>query len=165
MSELVVKIVRLDPMRVASTYGFGPSPEGIAWEKMRNFMQAQGMLDAVSSHRYFGFNNPSPAPASPNYGYEQWVVVGPDVESEGDAQIKDFPGGLYAVTRCDLTNIESQWKRLVAWREDSLYKVGRHQWLEESITPERALNMGQEEFDPAAHILDLYMPIGEERRE
>ncbi len=161
MSELEVKIVRLDPMRVAFTHGFSDGPEIIAWDKMRAFMEAQGWMDAIDAHRFFGFNNPSPSPASPNYGYEQWVTVGPDAQAQGEAQIKNFGGGLYAVTRCDLTNIEAQWKRLVAWCEDSPYKMAHHQWLEESVTPGRALNMSQEEFDPAAHILDLYLPVSE----
>ncbi len=161
MSELEVKIVRLEPMRVVSTHGFGAGPEGIAWEKLRAFMDAQGMLGEIGRHRYFGFNNPSPSPASPNYGYEQWITVGEGVRVEGDAQVKEFGGGLYAVARCDLTNIESQWKRLVAWREESPYKMGRHQWLEESVTPERTLNMSEGEFNPAEHILDLYLPISE----
>ncbi len=161
MNDLEVKIVRLDPLRVAATHGFGESPEGMAWEKLRAFMDAQGILDEIDAHHYFGFNNPSPSSASPNYGYEQWVTIGPDVQAEGGAQIKDFPGGLYAVTRCDLTNIERQWKRLVAWCEDSPYRMAHHQWLEESLTPERGLNMAQEPFDPSAHVLDLYLPISE----
>ncbi len=161
MNDLEVKIVKLDRMRVAVTHGFGEGPEGIAWEKLRTFMDAQGMLGEIDAHRYFGFNNPSPSPASPNYGYEQWVTVGPQVQAEGEAQIKDFPGGLYAVTRCNLTNIERQWKRLVAWREDSRYRMAHHQWLEESLTPERGLNMAEAEFIPEAHVLDLYLPISE----
>jgi hypothetical protein len=34
MSELEIRIVELEPMRVASVYGFGESPELQAWEKL-----------------------------------------------------------------------------------------------------------------------------------
>lgn len=160
MKPLEVRIVRLDPMRVASVHGFGASPEAEAWQKLRAFMQATGLLAEAPAHRYFGFNNPSPTPASPNYGYEQWVTIGPEVRPQGDAAIKDFQGGLYAVTRCDLSNIEAQWKRLAVWQEDSSYKMGRHQWLEESLTPALALALTPgAEFDPTTHLLDLYLPV------
>ncbi len=33
MNELEVRIVRLEPMRVASAQGFGQNPEEIAWSK------------------------------------------------------------------------------------------------------------------------------------
>ena len=37
MSDNDVQIVRLEPMRVASAYGFGESPELEAWEKILDF--------------------------------------------------------------------------------------------------------------------------------
>jgi predicted transcriptional regulator YdeE len=46
--------------------------------------------------------------------------------------------------------IGETWKKLVAWREDSKYKRGTHQWLEESVP----LDLPDTEF-----VLDLYMPI------
>ena len=39
MSKLDVRIVRLEAMRVASAYGFGASPEGIAHEKIQTFLK------------------------------------------------------------------------------------------------------------------------------
>ena len=100
MSELDVKIVKLEPMCVASFHGFGNEPEMIAWEKMSNWAKAKGMKDG--SFRIFGFNNPDPTPGSPNYGYEFWITVGEDVESDGEAEVKAFPGGLYAVSHCEV---------------------------------------------------------------
>lgn len=118
--KLDVRIVQLEPLRVASALGFGPSPEAIAWEKILGWARQNGLLpegDATqpetSGVRFFGFNNPSPSPGSPNYGYEQWMTVGPDVVGSGEIPIKEFPGGLYAVTRCELRNIEATWKALV----------------------------------------------------
>jgi len=155
MSDISVRIVRLEPQRVAMSYGFGTGPEGIAWEKMLAFVRAKGLDKDQQAHRYFGFNNPSPAPGSPNYGYEQWITVGPEVEGDDEIKIKDFGGGLYAVTHCKLEHITDVWMQLVDWREKSRFRQANHQWLEEIIT------------DPTAHEIDgtmefdLFMPIAE----
>jgi DNA gyrase inhibitor GyrI len=152
MSEFEVQIVHLEPMRVASAHGFGESPETQAWDKILAFARAKG-LDP-SQARFFGFNNPNPSPGSPNYGYDQWMTVGPDVEGQGDVQIIDFAGGLYAVARCNgLSHIGEDWKQLVLWFEDSPYKMPPHycQCLEELLTPP---DVPYEEY-----IFDLYLPI------
>jgi DNA gyrase inhibitor GyrI len=152
MSELNVKIIRLEGMRVASVQGFGSGPEKQAWEKMRVFLAQQGWLADLKAHRFFGFNNPEPTPASPNYGYEQWITVGSEVMPQGDVRVKSFAGGLYAVTRCMLPIITDTWKKLVVWREGSGYKPASHQWLEECLNP----------FVPDEDMqLDLYLPITE----
>jgi DNA gyrase inhibitor GyrI len=156
MSELDVRIIKLEPLRVASAHAYSGSPERDAGAKLVAWAEPKGLLEDRKTHRVFGFNNPDPSPGSPNYGYEFWVVVGPDVEPEGEIKIKDFPGGLYAVTRCEVKNpwedIPSTWKRLAAWRENSKYRGAHNQWLEEHLSP-----LGSsEEF-----VLDLYMPIVE----
>ena len=149
MSEIDVRIVELEPMRVASAHGFGKQPEGIAWDKLLTWMNAHGLKrDEV---RFFGFNNPDPSPGSPNYGYEQWVTVGPDAVSEGEITVKEFGGGHYAVTRCKLPRIGEAWKQLAAWREESHYQCGHYQWLEELISPPGT------PFEDL--VLDIYLPI------
>ena len=157
MSELDVRIVNLEPMRVASFWGFGASPERAAWDQLLAWARPRGLLGNREAHRLFGFNNPNPSAGSPNYGYETWIVVDPDTEAEGGAKIVDFEGGLYAVTRCVVPQgqfdvIGLTWQRLVAWREDSRYKGGTHQWLEESVP----IDLPDTEF-----VLDLYLPIAE----
>ena len=158
MSELEVRIVKLEPMRVASFWGFSASPEVEAWEKLFSWARPRGLLDDLEQHRLFGFNNPNPSAGSPNYGYEVWIVVDRDTEPENDEmRIVDFDGGLYAVTRCVVPKgqfdvIGATWKKLVAWREDSKYKCGAHQWLEESLP----LDLPDTEF-----VLDLYLPLAE----
>jgi DNA gyrase inhibitor GyrI len=152
-----VRVVRLEPLRVASAPGFGPSPEAQAWEKLMAWARAQGLADKLKAHRFFGFNNPSPAPGSPNYGYEQWITVGPEVAGTEKIEVKEFPGGLYAVARCHgVPEIGSTWKALLAWLEDSAYRYGPHQCLEECYDPPR---------DPAASfehvVFDLYLPLTE----
>ena len=155
MSKLDVRIVRLDAMRLASAYGFGPSPEGIAHEKMQTFLKAKNLLDGYGTkYRHFGFNNPNPSPGSPNYGYEIWTEIGPDVQPGGDIRIVDFSGGLYAVTRFeDLEYIGRVWGELVQWREASTYREAHHQWLENLINPLEA--------DFRKYVFDLYLPITE----
>jgi AraC family transcriptional regulator len=158
MSEQDVKVVQLGPMRVASVLGYGTEPEHQAMEKLRAWAGPQGFLDNPEEHRIFGFNNPNPSPGSPNYGYEFWMVVSPEVEPEEGVEIKEFPGGLYAVLRWDgqgdpYKTIPAAWERLLKWRENSSYRSASHQWLEEHVEP------GTE--NPVEFMLDLYLPIAE----
>ncbi len=152
MSELDVRIVQLEPMRVASAHGFGTGPEEEATNRIAAFMEAEGLtFDDV---RWFGFNNPDPTPGSPNYGYDVWITVGPEVQGEGEVKVKEFEGGLYAVTRFkNLNNIGQVWRQLVLWREDSPYRKGHHQWLENLLTHP---GTPYQEFE-----FDLYLPIVE----
>ena len=153
MSEINVKIVRLEPMRMVSAYGFGPEPEGIAWEKIKSFSQENGLNLGDESITTFGFNNPNPSKGSPNYGYEIWLPVEEDIVPEGDLRIVDFSGGLYAVTTFNgLENIGQVWSGLVKWAEGSKYRRAHHQWLEELITYE----VSPEEF-----VFNIYLPIAE----
>ncbi len=155
MSKNDVRIVELEPMRVASVWGFGPSPELEAWNKLQAWAEPKGLYNDFENHPIFGFNNPNPSAGSPNYGYELWLKVGPETMPEGDTRIEDFEGGLYAVKRCEVPKgqfevIGEKWQELVTWLEDSKYKHGKHQWLEKSV----ANDSPTIEF-----ILDLYLPI------
>ena len=133
MAEGDVRIVELAPMRVAAALGFGPEPETEAWDKLMTWARATNHLDGTQ--RYFGFNNPNPMPGSPNYGYEQWMTVGPDTEPLADVEIKDFEGGRYAVLRCDgLATIEEDWGRLAAWVESSPHRIDQRCCLEELLS-------------------------------
>lgn len=153
MSLLNVQIEALPPMRVISAYGFGPEPEGIAADKMEAFLAEKGLLEGYGrSISHYGFNNPSPSSGSPNYGYEIWAVVPPEIKPEGDLREVQFEGGLYAVTRFEnLENISRVWGELVHWRENSPYLTGQHQWLEHLINPL--------ERNPAKYVFELYLPI------
>jgi DNA gyrase inhibitor GyrI len=156
MNDLRVRIVRLEPMRVAAAYGFGESPEMQAWEKIIEFARKKALLDRPQRPRFFGFNNPDPSPGSPNYGYEQWMEVDEGIEADGDIQIKDIPGAAYAVARFQgIENIGEMWKRLVIWGEMSTYKLAPRQILEELLSPIEDLD------DPAKFVFDLYLPISE----
>ena len=155
MSELNVRIETLPPLRVISAYGFGSQPEGIAAGKMEAFLAKKGLLAGYGdSIPHYGFNNPSPSSGSPNYGYEIWAVVPPEVAPEDDLREVLFEGGLYAVTRFEnLDNIGRVWGELVRWRENSTYLHADHQWLEHLFNPL--------ERDSAKYIFELYLPIKE----
>lgn len=165
MSELEVRIIKLEPMCVASALGFGDHPEEMAWNKILSWAKPLGVLDDLKTARFFGFNNPDPSPGSPNYGYEQWIVVGSDAQASGDIKMKDFPGGLYAVTRCKLNNIGEMWQRLVVWRDGSKYQCASHQCLEEVLNREEILtpdgNKLPDDIVFQTMTLDLYLPIAE----
>jgi DNA gyrase inhibitor GyrI len=158
MGELNVSVIRLEPMWVASFFGFGTEPEMEAWGKLIEWAQPLGLLDHPDQHRIFGFNHPEPAPGSPNYGYELWLTVDPNYASQGKIELKEFPGGLYAVARCAVNGnpyeaIPAAWQGLVQWREQSRFKSSHHQWLEAFVETSR---MAEGFF-----TLDLYLPLTE----
>jgi DNA gyrase inhibitor GyrI len=155
MSKLDVRIETLPPMRVVSAYGFGPHPEDIAHKKMADFLKAKGVLEGYGSAiPSYGFNNPDPSSGSPNYGYEIWAGVPPEVEPEGDIRVVEFSGGLFAVTRFEnLENIGRVWMELSKWRDDSPYQCASGQYLEHLLNPL--------ENDPAKYVFELYLLIKE----
>ena len=131
------------------TIGQGPAGKMVA------FLEAKGLLEGYGSQiPQYGFNNPNPSVGSPNYGYEIWAVLPPEVEPEGDIRMVQFSGGLYAVTRFEnLENIGRVWQELVKWREDSAYQAASHQWLEHLLNPL--------ETDMTKYVFELYLPIKE----
>jgi DNA gyrase inhibitor GyrI len=157
MEHLEVRIVTLPPMRLACVNGFGPAPEGQAIEKMKAWANAHELLGKPC--RQFGYNNPDPTPGSPNYGYDVWITVDEPVKADGEVRIIDFPGGLYAVTRCEVKNpgedIPATWQKLFQWMQASQYHHGRHQWLEEHIGSLEEYGSDQ------PFTLDLHLPISE----
>jgi len=157
MADLGVSIVTLEPMRVASVRAISETPERDAWKKARAWALPRGLLDDVEEHPVFGFNNPDPSPDRKEYGYEFWIRIGPEIEPEGEIEAKEFAGGLYAVTTCEVRGdpwetIPAAWKRLLDWCRSSRYRMGNHQWLEKVRDPRAS------EGDL---VLDLYLPIEE----
>ena len=149
-----ITIVDLPPMRVASAHGFGQTPELIALQKLYAFAQSNGLLVGGTLPPTYGFNNPGPTPGSPNYGYEAWLPVSEHVQARGDIRLLDFAGGKYAVMRCHgIENIGTDWLQLATWRETTRYLAGKHQWLEELLTPV--------DTPPDQMELDLHLPIAE----
>ena len=149
-----VRIVDMPAMRVASALGYGTEPENQAATMILDFAKKIGLAPGDADYRTFGFNNPNPSPGSPNYGYEMWLVVGPEAEAAEPITIKDVPGSKYAVTRfTGLSNIGRVWRGLVAWFEDSPYTRPSNcsPCLEEIVNPT--------ETDPEKWTFDLYLSI------
>jgi DNA gyrase inhibitor GyrI/DNA-binding transcriptional ArsR family regulator len=160
-SELDVEIVELEPMTVASVRAISKNPEEDAWRKMVSFAEPRRLLKNLKKHPVYGFNNPNPSEGSDEYGYEFWIRIDDSVELDDTVQRREFKGGLYAVTRCNLTKeLQSDfvpehgmlegWALLQHWVKESDYRPGKHQCLEKSVNPT--------EVDED-HLLDLYMPI------
>ena len=136
MSTQTMQIVKLPALRVASAWAFGPQPEPQAWQVLEEWAQKRGLLHEGA--RIFGFNNPNPAPGSPNYGYEFWLEIGADVTPGADDKVRvaDFAGGLYAMIEVDVTGdlnvtIPAAWRTLDSQVAESAYHAGTHQWLEQ----------------------------------
>jgi DNA gyrase inhibitor GyrI len=137
-SKLEVRIEHLEPMTVASFSSYGPEPEDEGKKKVAAWMEKMHLQTGAENHRVFGFDTTGPTPATENRGYEYWVEVPADFESDGDVKIKHVPGGKYAVYRIPKfgnpwETIPAGWQALVLWQEDSAYKMGSNQCLERII--------------------------------
>lgn len=158
MNPLHVEIIRLDPMRVASAYGFGDNPEEQAWQKLVAWAGPRGFLKNLTVNPVFGFNNPYPTQSHPRYGYEFWMKVSPEIEPAGDVRIVEFMGGTYAVTRCDTEGhpektVPARWQLLAAWCRESHRTLGRQPALEKFLTMP----------DDLKHlVIDLYCPLADQ---
>jgi effector-binding domain-containing protein len=154
MTDPDVRIVELEPMRVASALGYGTQPEDEAWRLILGFARDRGI--DTGAVRFFGFNNPSPSPHSPEYGYEQWMTVDPEVEGTDEIEIKEIPAGRYAVARFrGLEHITETWQALVRWFEESGLRRAAdfYECLEELLT--------RGDKPPEEWVFDLYLPVGE----
>ena len=163
MADLDVRIVMLEPMRVASFRAVSETPENDAWARARAWAEPRRLLDDPEHHPVYGFNSPDPSADRTGYGYEFWIGVDPGFEPEGEVAVKAFGGGLYAVTACRLMEEASSdffqkegylesWKRLDDWVAASRYRRGTHQSLEKPRDPLAS----QEDL-----VLDLHYPIAE----
>jgi len=149
-----VRIVRLEPMRVAYVNAFGATPEADAWKVLLGWAKGKVLLDGGRSCRLFGYDNPLGGEKG-LHGYDTWITVGADVQCrpEERVQVKEFSGGLYAVTRCCLADIVDTWMRLHEWVASSPHKMGSYQWLEEHLT------LPQAPWQDV--LLDLHYPLAE----
>ncbi len=155
MSELDVRIVRLEPMRVASVRATSTEPEHEAWLKLQAWAEPRGLLDDLEKHPVFGFNNPNPSEDREEYGYEFWIRVDEDVESDDVVRVLEFQGGRYAVTTCKLMNdpngnMPEVWMKLYEWVKESEYEWQQTQELEKP----HDLTSADDDL-----LLDLFLPI------
>jgi DNA gyrase inhibitor GyrI len=150
MPDLEVRIEELEPMPVASVRVVSENPELDAWEKMRSWAEAKGLLGNTVEHPVYGFNNPSPSPGQKEYGYEFWIKVPPDTVTEGEIKIKSFAGGLYAVTTHRGFPNPEVWMSLWERVKSSPYRLRETNELEKPHDPLAA---------PEEMVFDLFLPI------
>ncbi len=151
---LDVRIVHLEPMRVASVISDGATPEMNALATMLHWARQHQLLEGRHLPRFFGFDAPE-APNSPTtHAYEIWMTVPPTALSDDVAQIKEFAGGLYAVTRVTgVENIFPTWQRLEKWVAGSNFHASDRPCLEEHV---RFIDLMTNDYE-----VDLYLPIEE----
>lgn len=53
------------------------------YKPLANYKWLEQNQSKVGASRYFGFNNPDPAPESDNYGYEIWAEIPAKVKENG----------------------------------------------------------------------------------
>jgi len=90
------------------------------------------------------------------YGYEFWIAVGPHAEPPEGIGLKDFSGGLYAVTSCPLgagSDVAQRWKALLRWVHTS-----RYTWRRTTHELEKARDVLAA---PDETVLELYLPLEE----
>ena len=149
-----VHFERLLPMKVASFQAYGLNPEHDAMMKMREWAEPLGLFANPDKHPIYGFNNPNPTANKKEYGYEFWLQVDSDFESE-DVKLKAIPEGFYVVTRCVVNDpyidIPKSWKNLINWVKSKGYEFTDKCGLEKVVSP--SFN---EEF-----VLDIYIPLVE----
>ena len=89
-----------------------------------------------------------------DYGYEMWVAVDALVQPPEGLGVKEFAGGLYAVTSCRLapaSGVPERWKALLRWVHTSPYT-----WRRTTHELERVRNP----LAPGDEVvLDLYLPV------
>jgi DNA gyrase inhibitor GyrI len=137
MPPLTVELITLEPMRVVSARAFGVAPEQAAWATLLAWVRSHRLEGELSQHRFLGFNNPDPVPGKAEYGYEQWMTIGPDACSSEGVSIKRFPGGRFLATSCSgLAQLRPCWQELFTWCEHCPHTPDfDRQYLEECLTP------------------------------
>ena len=155
MNPPPIRLEQLLPMRVARFRAVSASPERDARVMLQQWAGPRGLLNDLTAHPVFGFNNPAPSPHTREYGYEFWIRIDPDTRTEDGIAVKDFPGGLYAVTTCKLQGdpvggIGDVWTTLWEWTQTGSYR----------LRPDHELEKPHNPLAPETDmVLDLCFPI------
>jgi DNA gyrase inhibitor GyrI len=154
MVELDVRIERLPPMRVAWVRAVGATPEQDAWRRLSAWAGLAGLLADPIAHPVFGFNNPAAAVGVPEYGYELWIAVDGQTQPPEPIGVKQFEGGVYAVTSCRLgPEMPERWKALLRWVHTS-----QHRWRR---TTHELEHLVDPLADPETMVVELCLPLAE----
>lgn len=148
MQKFTVQTERLEPLRVATVAITGEAPEEQAINRLVDWARAQGLLDG--DVRLFGYDNCQP---HPNHTYTAWLTVAADTEPSAGIEIRDFPGGLFAVTEVPgVEQITPGWRQLAAWARENGHAMGDQPGLEE-------LSDMLGERSPGDWRIRLYLPL------
>jgi AraC family transcriptional regulator len=152
-----IEIRTLPPLHVAAYRSISATPEDDGVRFMEQWVAQLGLSeDERRNVRNWGFDiDVSEADQQAGKrGYELWRTVPAHVQADPPVEIKDCPGGLYAVMRITdpfttpFETIPGGWSRIWNWaNEQQEYGHGSHQWLEQAGEDEGGL------------YLDLYLPV------
>ena len=149
MSSSDIRVVQLEPLRLATLVGTGLTPELNGWQMLLRWAQEHGCLDAKPAPRFFGYDVWR---AKDAHDYRVLMTVSENCCRDSQIDVITLPGGIYAVHRVHGTrSIPGAWQQLDDWLNDSSYQLGQHQWLEEHI---RFIDLPEQDF-----LLDLYLPL------
>lgn len=154
VSDLSCSVVGLPCYRVAMARSFGESPEFGAWSTLLEWAERSGLDPVLGEHRFFGFNDPSPAQVGEPYGYQQWMTVTTDVTADPheEVSILEFGGGVFATTRnVRLDSIGDRWRRLYDYAIETGLELRHEPGMEELLTSPAA--------PPADFVFDLYLAV------
>ncbi len=161
-----IKVVELKPMKVASFQYVGENPEINAFKEIIEWANEKNLLNKDMKNNFFGFNNPIPSENNPIYGYEVWMPLDDDLEGDDKIKIKEFNGGLFAVTEMLLIDFISRqgWNvfhtESESWMEENMYEYDSNvQWLEEHTAEKGAITNFMQKNDLSKWTIGLYLPI------
>ena len=93
MNELAVRIVKLEPLRVASFHGFGPSPEHLAAQKLAAWAGPRGYLADPRTASHLRLQQPEPFARQPELRLRVLDrSSAPEVEADGGGAHPGVPG-------------------------------------------------------------------------
>ncbi|MFX1521811.1 MAG: effector binding domain-containing protein [Promethearchaeota archaeon] len=163
---MVIKLVELNPMRVASFQYVGENPELNAFKELTKWVQGKNLLSKNVRYHFFGFNNPIPTENNSVYGYEVWFPLDDDFEGDDEIKIKEFKGGLFAVKEMLLSDFISDqgWtvfhSEAELWMKENMYEYDHTvQWLEEHIVEKQDINNFIQKKDLSNWTIGLYLPV------
>jgi AraC family transcriptional regulator len=96
--RMEVQVRKLQPTRVAFLRHVGPYAEvcGV-WERLCSWAGRKGLLGPSSVIVGLSYDDPE-ITAPDKLRYDAAIVVGPEVQGEGEIWVQEIPGGEYAVT-------------------------------------------------------------------
>ena len=161
-----IKVVELNPMKVASFQYVGENPELNAIKSMFRWAQKKEFFSKDARFYFFGFNNPIPSEDNSESGYEVWLPLDVNFEGDDEIKIKEFKGALFATTEMSFIDFLSNqgWNVFHSaaklWMKENMYERDiTVQWLEKHIVQKRDIDNFIQKNDLSKWTICLYLPI------